>query len=114
MACSNEATVLYLSQMNEKEAQLLNTLEIATKYMAAAVTRCSRDLRYLWANQAYANWIQRPLAEIVDHPILEVLGKDAFEVLLPHFNRVLTGGDHSLRARREFSGYRVKVDFGRL
>ena len=90
--------------MNEKEAQLLNTLEIATKYMAAAVTRCSRDLRYLWANQAYANWIQRPLGEIADHPILEVLGKDAFEVLLPHFNRVLTGGTVRYEQETNFQG----------
>ena len=77
--------------MNESEPQLLNTLETVTKQMAAAVARCSRDLRYLWANHAYANWIERPLNEIVGHPILEVLGKDAFEALLPHFNRVLTG-----------------------
>jgi len=66
-------------------------LETATQCMAAAVTRCSRELRYLWANQAYVNWIQRPVNEIVDRPIVEVLGKEAFEVLLPHFNRVLTG-----------------------
>ena len=75
--------------MQESNAHLLKTLETVTKQMA--VTRCSRDFRYLWANQAYADWIRRPLNDIIGHPILEVLGKDAFEALLPHFNGVLTG-----------------------
>src|SRR6516225_10680554 len=80
-----------LLPMNEKDAQLLDTLEAVTKQMAVGVTRCSRDFRYLWANQAYANWIQHPLNEIVERPILEVLGRNAFEALLPYFNQVLSG-----------------------
>jgi PAS domain S-box-containing protein len=75
--------------MQESNAHLLKTLETVTKQMA--VTRCSRDFRYLWANQAYADWIHRPLNEIVNRSILEVLGKEAFEALLPYFNQVLRG-----------------------
>jgi PAS domain S-box-containing protein len=90
--------------MNESESQLLNTWEMVTKQMAAGVARFSRDFRYLWANQAYANWIQRPLNEIVDHPILEVLGKDAFEALLPHFHRVLTGETVRYEQETNFRG----------
>jgi PAS domain S-box-containing protein len=101
LRCGSTNTVRH---MNEKEAQLLNMLEITTKNMAVAATRCSRDLRHLWANQAYANWIQRPLGEIVDHPILEVLGKDTFEVLLPHFNRVLTGETVRYEQETNFQG----------
>jgi PAS domain S-box-containing protein len=77
--------------MQEKDAHALEMLETLSKQMAVAVTRCSRDFRYLWANQAYADWIQRPLNEIVGHPILDVLGKEAFEALQPYFNRVLAG-----------------------
>src|SRR5262245_50766018 len=55
--------------------QTIETLETLTKQMAIAVTRCSRDFRYLWANQLYADWIRRPLNEIVDRPISIVLGK---------------------------------------
>src|SRR5215468_11077077 len=76
--------------MQERDPQA-QTLETVMKQMAVAVTRCSRDFRYLWANQVYADWVRRPLNEIVDRPILEVLGKNAFEVLLPHFIRVLSG-----------------------
>jgi len=88
--------------MHENEAQLLNTLETVTKHMA--VTRCSQDFQYLWANQAYADWIRRPLNEIVDRPILEVLGKDAFEALLPHFNRVLAGETVRYEQETNFRG----------
>jgi len=43
--------------------------------MPVGVTRCGRDLRYVWASQAYPNWMQQPLTEIVDRPISEVLGR---------------------------------------
>jgi PAS domain S-box-containing protein len=75
----------------ERSHDILDTLLQVTNEMAVAVTRCSADFRYLWANQAYADWLQRPLTEIVGRPILNVLGKDAFEALLPHFTQVLSG-----------------------
>lgn len=75
----------------ERPHDILSMLELVTNEMAVAVTRCSADFRYVWANQAYADWLQRPLSEIVGQPILNVMGKDAFEALLPHFRRVLSG-----------------------
>jgi PAS domain-containing protein len=39
-------------------------LDFIANTMAAAVTRCTRDLRYAWANQRYADWIQRPVHDI--------------------------------------------------
>ena len=48
--------------------------------MAAAVTRCSRDLRYLWVNQGYADWVRRPVHEIIGHHIGEVVGAEAFAI----------------------------------
>jgi PAS domain S-box-containing protein len=67
------------------------TLDLATRQIAAAVTRCSRDFRCLWANQRLADLLQRPLDEIVGRPILDVVGTEAFETLRPYFERVLTG-----------------------
>src|SRR5215469_4216773 len=105
MACSFKNTVLYnLPPMSETEEQLLDTLEAVTKQIAVAVTRCSRDFRYIWANQAYADWIQRPLNEIVERPILEVLGRNAFEALLPYFNRVLAGETVRYEQETNFQG----------
>jgi PAS domain S-box-containing protein len=71
--------------------QAQHDLEVVTKEMAAAVARCSSDLQYLWANQGYADLVQRPLHEIVGHPILEVLGAETFEAVRPYFERVLAG-----------------------
>src|SRR6516164_4316087 len=88
-------------QRFDREHHVLETLELVIKQMDAAVTRCSHDLRYLWANQGYADWIKRPLNEIVGHPIVDVLGKEAFEHLQHHFVRVLTG--HRVHYEEEVS-----------
>lgn len=90
--------------MQEKEAQALETLETLTKQMPLAVTRCSRDFRYLWANQAYADWIQRPLNDIIGHPIVDILGKVAFEALRPGFDRVLMGETVRYEQETNFRG----------
>ena len=73
------------------ERLALETLELVTKEMSAAVTRCSRDFRYLWVNQGCADLLQRRVDQIVGHPIVNVLGKEAFESLRHHFERVLQG-----------------------
>ena len=77
--------------MQEKDIQTLETFEALTKQMALAVCRCSRDFRYLWVNEVYAAWILRPLYEIVDRPMSEVLGETSFAALRPYLDRVLTG-----------------------
>jgi PAS domain S-box-containing protein len=84
--------------------QLLETLELVTREMAAAVTRCSRDFRYLWANQAYANWLNRSLEEIVGQRIVDVLGAESFESLRKHFERVLAGENVSYEEEVYFPG----------
>jgi PAS domain S-box-containing protein len=77
--------------IENRERARLETLDLVTKQMAVAVTCCSSDFRYLWANQAYADWLRCPLEGVIGRQISDVLGKTAFEALLPHFNRVLTG-----------------------
>src|SRR2546426_242480 len=32
-------------------------LQIVTDTMSAAVARCSKDMRYLWVNRMYAEWV---------------------------------------------------------
>ena len=97
--------------MEEKQAQaarpdmqLGRILELVTKQMAVAVSLCSRDFRYLWANQEYANWLQLPLDKIVGHPIADVLGMDAFNALRQHFERVLTGETVYYERETKFRG----------
>jgi PAS domain S-box-containing protein len=80
------------------------TLDVVTRQMAVAVTRCSRDFRYLWANQRYADWLRRPLEDIVNHQIADVLGPEAFEALLPSFKQVLAGENASYEEEVNLAG----------
>ena len=75
----------------ERERQALETLELVTSQMAVAVTRCSRDFRFLWVSRAYADWFQLPLSSIVGHRIADVLGDEAFAALRGYFERALAG-----------------------
>ena len=77
-------------------------LQIVTNTMDALVSRCSRDLRYLWVNRHYAEWLERPAAEIVGRPIEDVVGEAAMRRLRPYFERVLRG---------EVVRYEDQVDF---
>ena len=84
-------------------------LQIVTDTMTAGVARCSRDLRYLWANRLYAEWTThgRTREEIVGRPIVEVLGTEAMERIRPHIEQVLSGRrvEYQRLARRD-SGMR--------
>ena len=88
----------------DREHSLLEMMSSITEQMSAAVTRCSRDFRYLWVNQAYADWIQCPVSEVVDRPISDVLGKEAFNSLLPYFKRVLLGETVQYEQQTNFQG----------
>jgi PAS domain S-box-containing protein len=66
-------------------------LQVVTDNMAVAVTRCSRDFRYLWVSPGCATWLGRRVEDIVGQPIADVIGADAFAVVRPYMERVLTG-----------------------
>jgi PAS domain S-box-containing protein len=83
----------FLERRQAEEAMRRTTeqLRIVTDSMEAPVTRCSRDLKYLWVSKPYADWLRRPADEIVGQPILEIIGPEAFERLYPYFQEVLSG-----------------------
>jgi PAS domain S-box-containing protein len=68
-------------------AELRQTLQTA----GTGLTHCSRDLRYVSANAAYAQFIGVPLDQIVGRPIVEVMGEAAFEIIRPRVEKVLSG-----------------------
>jgi PAS domain S-box-containing protein len=79
-------------------------LRLVTDNMAAAVTRCSRDLRYVWVSQVYAQWLRRTQEEIAGQPILEVVGREAYQVILPYMERVLLGQKVDYEASVNYRG----------
>ncbi len=82
--------------------RLTEELQIVTDTMDAPVTRCGKDLSYLWVNRHYAEWLERPAEEIIGRPIEQVIGEAAMRRLRPHFERVLRG---------EIVRYEDQVDF---
>jgi PAS domain S-box-containing protein len=68
-------------------AELHQTLHTA----ATGLTHCSRDLRYLSANPAYGQLVGRPVEQIVGASMIDVLGQEAFEIIRPCVERVLSG-----------------------
>ena len=79
-------------------------LQLVTDTMAVGVSHCSRDLRYLWVNPAYARWLKRSPEEIVGRPIVEVIGEAGYRAILPHLEQVLAGERVEYETRVEFNG----------
>jgi PAS domain S-box-containing protein len=80
----------YRHAVNEAVASRAE-LESVTELMDAGVTRCTRDLRYAWANPRFGEWLGRSPKELIGQPIREVIGAEAFATLAPYFDRVLAG-----------------------
>ena len=81
----------YLERKRAEEAlrSLATELRQTTHTLATGLTHCSRDLRYVWANPAYAELAGVPLEHIVGRPIVDVMGEEAFETIRPYIDRVL-------------------------
>jgi PAS domain S-box-containing protein len=74
-------------QLRALSDELTTTLNTA----GIGIARCSRDLRYLRANNTYATIVGLPLGEIIGRPIAEVMGEAAFTTIRPYIERVLAG-----------------------
>ena len=66
-------------------------LIVVTDNMAVAVTRCNRDLRYVWISSGCAEWLRSTQEEIIGQKIPDVLGAEAFATVRPYIDRVLAG-----------------------
>ena len=73
-----------------------------TDSMAAAVTRCSRDLRYVWVSSAYSAWLGLPKDQIASRYILDVIGPQGFQEIRPYMERVLSGESVSYKTLVHF------------
>ena len=72
----------------EEELRQSQRLIHETPFM---ITRCSRDLRYLFVSPAYARMLGREPRDIEGRSIVEVMGEEGFTTIKPYIERVLTG-----------------------
>jgi PAS domain S-box-containing protein len=79
-------------------------LRLVTNNMAAAVTRCSRNLHYVWVSPVYARWLRRKPEEIAGSAILKVIGREGYEAIRPYMEKVLLGQKQEYEAMVNFQG----------
>jgi PAS domain S-box-containing protein len=66
-------------------------LRAITDITPVMLARCSRDLRYLYANRAYAEMVGTTPDHIVGQPIESIVGARGFATIRPHIEQVLRG-----------------------
>lgn len=94
-----EREVAERTRMEERLRDREETLKTILNRTPFLLTRCSRDLRYLFVSQAYADMILRDPDELVGKPIVDVMGEDGFRTILPYIEQVLDG--HCVQYERE-------------
>jgi PAS domain S-box-containing protein len=55
------------------------------------LTRCSSDLRYLFVSDAYARMLGLWRADLEGKSIVDIMGEEGFQTILPHVEQVLQG-----------------------
>jgi len=66
-------------------------LRLVTDVTPVMLTRCSRDLRYVFVNSTYAEFLGLTPRQILGKPIAAVIGEDALDTIRPYVERVLGG-----------------------
>jgi PAS domain S-box-containing protein len=80
-----------IEERQQRLQEALEELQIVTESMSASVVHCSRDFKYVWVSKSYADWIGLTVDEMAGRPIVEILGREAFDQLRPRFEQVLAG-----------------------
>lgn len=73
--------------LREKESEL----QVIANATPVILNRLSRDLKYVYVNNACADMFGLPLAEIIGKPVVDIIGNEAFETIRPHIEKVLRG-----------------------
>ncbi|MBV8506628.1 MAG: PAS domain-containing protein, partial [Alphaproteobacteria bacterium] len=85
------ADYLECKKIEEAAEALSAELKQILDTSATGLTHCSRDLRYVSANPAYAKVAGVPLEQIIGCPIAKVMGEQALDMVRPCIERALRG-----------------------
>lgn len=98
-----QVLVTFIDITNEKNAQEENLriqkilisrehfLKTTLDALPQLVSFIDKNLKYAYVNQTYAKWFGHSQSDFIGKTVLEVLGKDAYEVILPYINKVRSG-----------------------
>ncbi len=86
-----------------------NDLRFVADCAPVIITRCGRDLRYRYVNEAGARFLQMPRDKIVGRPMTEIVGDAVMEATSPFVERVLRG--ETVEYERELSYRRAGPRF---
>jgi len=76
--------------------------EMVSNSLATPIAQCSRDLKYVFVNKAFADFIGLSAATIEGRSMMQVLGQKAFDTIRPHVDRVLAGESLECEANIDF------------
>lgn len=86
--------------LKAKEAEL----ELITGTTPVILSRCSRDLRYLFSNRAAAAQFNLTPTQVIGRPIADVMGEQTFAVIKPYIDQVLQGQAVEFEAELPYLG----------
>jgi PAS domain S-box-containing protein len=73
------------------------------------LTRCSSDLRYQFVSRACAQMFGREPKDFVGKPIIDIIGEEGFNAILPHIQQVLQGNRVEYEGEIQFEGIGRRV-----
>ena len=77
-----------IAQRRTTTAQRLRSIADA---LPALISYIDSERRFRFANAAYEGWFERPLSEIIDRPLDELMAPDIYAVRKPYIERALRG-----------------------
>ena len=85
--------------LRSREAEL----QLITETTPVMLTRCSKDLTYVFANRAYAGMLGLEQDEIIGKRIIDVIGREGMAAIEPYVARVLRGEQTEYEQEVEFN-----------
>lgn len=76
---------------HDASKQLGEQLQLITDTVPALISYIDKEGYYRFNNLAHEDWFARPLAEITDRRVSEVLGETVWATIQPHVEAALTG-----------------------
>jgi PAS domain S-box-containing protein len=86
-------------------------LQLIVNSVPEMITRLDRDERFLFANRAYTELMERPAEDIIGRRIAEVVAPEVYAQIKPALDRALSGDPVSLeRIQRRSNGEQVEIE----